>query len=51
MLCILDKLLLILQKISDGFGNLGEVQDESVIIASQCEKTMDLMHSPWQHPI
>jgi hypothetical protein len=51
MLCILDKLLLFLQKSCDGFGNPGEVWDESVIIASQSEKTADLMHSPWRFPI
>jgi hypothetical protein len=41
-------ILLFLQKISDRFGNLGEVQDESMIIASQSEETVDLMHSPWR---
>jgi hypothetical protein len=51
MLCILDKLLLFLQMISDGFGNLGEVRDESAIVANQSEKTVDMMHSPWWLPI
>jgi hypothetical protein len=50
-LCILNKLLLFLQKISVGFGNIGEVRDESKIIASQSEKTADLMDSPWRPPI
>jgi hypothetical protein len=48
MLCILDKLLHFLQKISDGFDNLGEVCDESAIIANQSEKIADLMHSSWR---
>jgi hypothetical protein len=43
-----DKFLLFHQKIRDGFGNLGEVQNESVIVASQAEKAADLMHSPWR---
>jgi hypothetical protein len=42
-----DKFLLFLQKIRDEFGNLGEVQNESAIVASQAEKAADLMHSPW----
>jgi hypothetical protein len=50
MLCISDKFLL-LQKISDGVGNLGEVQNKSMTIASQAEKTANLMHSPWRLPI
>jgi hypothetical protein len=51
MLYILDKFLLFLQKISDEFGNLEEVQNKSMIVASQCEKVADLMHSPWRLPI
>jgi hypothetical protein len=51
MLYIPDILLLYLQKISDGFGNLGEVWDECVIVASQSEKTANLIHSPWWLPI
>jgi hypothetical protein len=50
-LCIPDKFLLFLQKISDGLGNLGEVQNKSVIVASQAKKTADLMHSSWRLPI
>jgi hypothetical protein len=50
-LCIPDKLLLFLQKIIIGFSNLGEVQDESAVVASQSEKIADLMHSPWRLPI
>jgi hypothetical protein len=51
MLRILDKLLIFLQKISNGFGNLEEVQNKSTIGASQAEKAADLMHSPWRLPI
>jgi hypothetical protein len=51
MLCILDKLLIFLQKISNGFDNLREVQNKSAIVASQAEKAADLMHSPWRLPI
>jgi hypothetical protein len=40
-----------LQKISDGFGDLKEVQDEPSIITHQSEGTADLMHSPWRLPI
>jgi hypothetical protein len=50
-LCIPDKFLLFLQKISDGFGNLGEVWNKSTIIVSQAEKVAVLMHSPWWLPI
>jgi hypothetical protein len=50
-LSIPDKFLLFLQKIRDGFGNLGKVQKKSVIVASQAEKASDLMHSPWWPPI
>jgi hypothetical protein len=50
-LYIPDKLLLFLQKISNGFGNFGEIQNKSAIVASQAEKTTDLMHSPWRLPI
>jgi hypothetical protein len=46
MLCVLDKLLMFIQKISDGFGNLGEFWNKSAIVASQAEKAVDLMHSP-----
>jgi hypothetical protein len=51
MLRIPNKLLIFLQKISNGFGNLGEVQNKSTIVASQAEKDADLMHSPWRLPI
>jgi hypothetical protein len=51
MLCNLDKFLLFLQKISDGFGNFGEVRNISTIVASQAEKTVNLMHNPWRLPI
>jgi hypothetical protein len=47
-LCIPDKFLLFLQKISDGFDNLAEVCNKSEIVASQAEEAADLMHSPWQ---
>jgi hypothetical protein len=50
-LYVSDKLLIFLQKISDGFDNLGEVWNKSAIVASQAEKVVDLMHSPWQLPI
>jgi hypothetical protein len=46
MLSILDKFLLFLQKISDGFGNLGEVWNKPAIVARQAEKAADLMNSP-----
>jgi hypothetical protein len=46
-----DKLLLFLQKVGDGFDDLGKVWDEPMIIVSQSEKTADLMHSPWRLPI
>jgi hypothetical protein len=46
-LCIPHKFLIFLQKISDGFGNLGEVWNKPAIVASQAEKTADLMHNPW----
>jgi hypothetical protein len=46
-----DKFLLFHQKIRDGFGNLGEVKNESAIVASQVEKAADLMHSSWRLPI
>jgi hypothetical protein len=42
-----DKLLIFLQKISDGFDSLREVWNKSVIVASKAEKVVDLMHSPW----
>jgi hypothetical protein len=45
-LCILDKLLIFFQKISDGFGNLGEIWNKSAIVSSQAEKAVDLMHNP-----
>jgi hypothetical protein len=51
MLCILDVLLIVLQKISDGFDDFTEVRDESAIIASQPEETANLMYSPWRLPI
>jgi hypothetical protein len=51
MLSILNKFLLFLQKIRNGFGNLGEVQNKSTIVASQADKASDLMHSPWRLPI
>jgi hypothetical protein len=51
MFCILDKFLLFLQKISDGFRNLGEVRNKSTLVASQAEKAADLMHNPWLLPI
>jgi hypothetical protein len=51
MLSIPDKFLLFLQKICNGFGNLGEVWNKSVIVASQAEKASDLMHSHWRLPI
>jgi hypothetical protein len=47
MLYIPDILLHFLQKISDGFGDLGEIWDESSIVASQSKEIADLMHSPW----
>jgi hypothetical protein len=37
-LSIPNKFLLFLQKIRNGFGNLGEVQNKSTIVASQAEK-------------
>jgi hypothetical protein len=46
-LCIPDKFLLFLQKISDWFRNLGEVQNKSTIVASQAEKAVNLVHNPW----
>jgi hypothetical protein len=51
VLSIPNKFLLFIQKIRNGFGNLGEVQNKYVIIASQAEKASDLMHSPWRLPI
>jgi hypothetical protein len=45
------QVLLILQKVSVGFGNPGEVWDEPLVITSQPEETVDLMHSPWMLPI
>jgi hypothetical protein len=42
------RISLFLQKISDGFGNLGEVQNKSTIVARQVEKVADLMHSSWR---
>jgi hypothetical protein len=50
-LCIPDILLLFLQKINDGFGDLGEVRDEFLIITDQFDETVDLIHSPWRLPI
>jgi hypothetical protein len=50
-LCIPDILFVFLQKISDGFGDLKEVQDEPSIITHQSEGTADLMHNPWRLPI
>jgi hypothetical protein len=50
MLCILD-ILLLLQKIGDGFDDLGEVWNEPPVITSQPEETMDMMHKPWRLPI
>jgi hypothetical protein len=51
MLRIPNKLLIFLQKTSNGFGNLGEVQNKSMIVASQAEKAADLMHNSWRLPI
>jgi hypothetical protein len=51
MLNIPNKFLFFLQKIHNGFGNLGEVRNKSVIVASQAEKASDLMHNPWRLPI
>jgi hypothetical protein len=51
MLGILDNFLLFIQKITNGFGNLGEVQNKTVIVATQAEKTMKVMHSPLRLPI
>jgi hypothetical protein len=51
MLCIPAIFLIFIQKISDGFGDFREVQDESMIIASQSEEAVNLMHSPWWLPI
>jgi hypothetical protein len=39
---ILDKFLLFLQKIRDGFGNLGEVQNESAIVAWPSRESCEL---------
>jgi hypothetical protein len=44
-------ILLLLQKIDDGFGNLGEVWDEPSVLTRKPEETADLMHSPWRLPI
>jgi hypothetical protein len=46
-----NKLLLFLQKICNGFGNLREVRNKSTIVASQVEKASNLMHNPWLLPI
>jgi hypothetical protein len=43
-----NKFLLFLPKISNGVGNLREAQNKSTIVASQAEKAVDLMHSPWR---
>jgi hypothetical protein len=43
---ILNKLLIFLQKISNGFDNFGEVWNKSVIVAREAEKAVNLMHSP-----
>jgi hypothetical protein len=51
MLCILDVLLIFLQKISNEFGNLREVQDESTIIVTQPKETVNMVHSPGRLPI
>jgi hypothetical protein len=50
-LYIPEVLLLFLQKTSDEFSNLEEIQDESSIVTNQPEETADLMHSPWRVPI
>jgi hypothetical protein len=50
-LSIPNKFLLFLQKIRNGFDNLGEVWNKSAIVASQAEKASDLMHGPWRLPI
>jgi hypothetical protein len=50
-LCILDILLLFLQKNNNRFGNVREVMDECAIVASQSEKTVNLMHSSLRLPI
>jgi hypothetical protein len=47
-LCIPDIVLILLQKISDVFSNIGEVQNESSVINSQ---STDLMQNPWWFPI
>jgi hypothetical protein len=43
----IPNIILLLQKIGDGFGNLVEVQNEPLVITSEPEETVDLMHSPW----
>jgi hypothetical protein len=50
-LSIPNKFLLFLQKIRNGFGNLGEIWNKSTIVASQAKKASDLMHSPSRLPI
>jgi superfamily I DNA and/or RNA helicase len=42
-----DILLIFLQKISDELSNLGEVQNEFLVITNQSKEIVDLMHSPW----
>jgi hypothetical protein len=50
-LSIPNKFLLFLQKICNGFGNLGEFRNKYAIVASQVENASDLMHGPWRLPI
>jgi hypothetical protein len=46
-----NKLFTFLQQIIDGLVNLGEIQDESLIITSQSKKTANLVHRLERLPI
>jgi hypothetical protein len=49
--CIPNKLFTFLQQISDGLGNLGEIRDESLIVASQSKEATNLVHILGRLPI
>jgi hypothetical protein len=51
MSLIPNKLFTFLQQISGGLGNLGEIQDEPSIVASQSKKTANLVHKLGRLPI
>jgi hypothetical protein len=46
-----QKLFTFLQQIGDGLGNLREIRDEPLIVASQSKKTVNLVHRHGRLPV